>query len=296
MDLTEIQHAIEELPKDQLDGLAAWIAERDQAEWDRGVEAAMRTALETYMDLTEYRKGDLERRRTDDLMQIFPRGRTSILDIGARDGYFSQMLAERFAPVTALDLQQPTFDYPGVTPVAGDVTDLHFQDGAFDVVFCAEVLEHIPPQALRKACAEISRVARHEAVIGVPYRQDLRVGRTTCQYCGAKNPPWGHLNSFEEHRLAELFHSMRAINKTFVGRGVGGTNWLSAWLMDLGGNSWGTYNQEEPCIACGRRLVRPEGRSLSARGVTAMALLLRKLQFARAGPMWIHMVFSKDQK
>lgn len=34
MDLAEIQHAIEELPKDQQAALAAWIAERDQAEWE----------------------------------------------------------------------------------------------------------------------------------------------------------------------------------------------------------------------------------------------------------------------
>jgi hypothetical protein len=38
MDLTEIQHAIEELPKDQQDALAAWIAERDQAGWEAEIE------------------------------------------------------------------------------------------------------------------------------------------------------------------------------------------------------------------------------------------------------------------
>ena len=38
MDLAEIQHAIEELPKEQQAALAAWLAERDQAEWDTEVE------------------------------------------------------------------------------------------------------------------------------------------------------------------------------------------------------------------------------------------------------------------
>jgi hypothetical protein len=38
MDLAEIQHAIEELPKDQQAELAAWIAERDQAEWEAEIE------------------------------------------------------------------------------------------------------------------------------------------------------------------------------------------------------------------------------------------------------------------
>ena len=38
MDLGEIQHAIEELPKEQQVALAAWLAEQDQAEWDAEIE------------------------------------------------------------------------------------------------------------------------------------------------------------------------------------------------------------------------------------------------------------------
>jgi hypothetical protein len=38
MDLAEIQHAIEELPKEQQAALAAWLAERDQAEWDAEIK------------------------------------------------------------------------------------------------------------------------------------------------------------------------------------------------------------------------------------------------------------------
>jgi hypothetical protein len=38
MDLAEIQHAIEKLPKEQQAELAAWLTERDQAEWDAEIE------------------------------------------------------------------------------------------------------------------------------------------------------------------------------------------------------------------------------------------------------------------
>jgi hypothetical protein len=38
MDLAEIQHAIEALPKDQQTVLAAWLAERCQAEWDAEID------------------------------------------------------------------------------------------------------------------------------------------------------------------------------------------------------------------------------------------------------------------
>jgi hypothetical protein len=38
MDLPEIQHAIEALPKDQQATLAAWLFERDQTEWEVEIE------------------------------------------------------------------------------------------------------------------------------------------------------------------------------------------------------------------------------------------------------------------
>ncbi len=38
MELAEIQQAIELLPKDQQAALAAWLAERDQAEWEAEIE------------------------------------------------------------------------------------------------------------------------------------------------------------------------------------------------------------------------------------------------------------------
>ena len=38
MDLAEIQHAIEELPREQQAALAAWLAERDQEAWDVEIE------------------------------------------------------------------------------------------------------------------------------------------------------------------------------------------------------------------------------------------------------------------
>jgi hypothetical protein len=38
MDLIEIQQAIEELPPDEQAELAAWVAERDQAQWDAELE------------------------------------------------------------------------------------------------------------------------------------------------------------------------------------------------------------------------------------------------------------------
>src|SRR5271166_757763 len=111
----------------------------------------------TMSNLELYRASDREIARTADLLRLLPRGRRSVLDVGARDGHFSRLLTEYFSEVTALDLKQPDFDIPRVRTVAGDVTKLDFDAGSFDCVFCAEVLEHIPD--VENACKEILRVA-----------------------------------------------------------------------------------------------------------------------------------------
>src|SRR4051794_17521524 len=164
--------------------------------------------------LAEYRESRDEKTRTRDLLQLLPVGRQSVLDIGARDGHFSRLLTAHFSDVTALDLDRPSWEWPGVTTVAGDATHLAFPDDSFDCVFCAEVLEHIPD--VETACREIARVARHEIIIGVPYRQDLRIGRCRCSSCGKTVNAWAHVNQFDEKRLIELFNPVTLKATSFV--------------------------------------------------------------------------------
>ena len=241
-------------------------------------------------------ESEAERARTADLIRLTPTGYESVLDAGARDGFYSRLLAQRFTTVTSMDLNplQPS-PVNGIRCVQGDLTKLPFPDNSFDVVFCSEVLEHIP--AVEKACSEIVRVARHEVLIGVPYRQDIRVGRTTCSTCGKGSPPWGHVNSFDEERLARLFHPLQAIQQSDVWLNDEHTNALAAWLMDRGGNPWGAYDALEPCGHCGAKLSPPVARSSLQRICTASASILNGIQrrFTKPHASWIHLVFRKKR-
>ena len=249
------------------------------------------------MDLERYRLAEAEKARTEDLVLHLPRGRASVLDIGARDGHFSRILTKYFTTVTALDLEKPSFECPGMVAIGGDVTKLEFPDNSFDCVFCVEVLEHI--SEVQRACSEISRVAKHEIVIGVPFRQDLRVGRTTCRTCLNRNPPWGHVNSFDESKLLSLFPRLEVISKSFVWTNKEATNAISTFLMDRAGNPWGTYEQEEPCICCGARLVSPlmEG-NIWQKACAGLAVRINCAQalWLRPHANWIHMIFSKSNR
>jgi hypothetical protein len=252
------------------------------------------------MDLSEYRQSESEQRRTKDLIQHIQRiaeyGR-SALDIGARDGHFSVALTKFYKDVTALDLEKPTISHNNVTCVQGEITKLDFDDNSFDLVFCAEVLEHIPPQFLEIATAELTRISKDFLLIGVPYKQDIRVGRTTCCSCGGKNPPWGHMNSFDEDILTTLFPLCTVNEVSFVGETDSQTNFMSAFFMDLAGNPYGTYGQEEVCIHCGEKLQKPPKRNWLKKIITRAAFYMRDFQkpFYKTHPSWIHILYQKKR-
>lgn len=248
-------------------------------------------------DLARQRSSANEQLRISDLMQLTPRGE-SLLEIGARDCYITRKLTALYPHVTALDLTRPEIDEPGITPVQGDVTALDFTDGAFDTVFCTEVLEHIPPQKLEQACREIERVTSRYAVIGVPYRQDLRANRTRCAHCGKVNPTTGHLNRFDRKTLIALFPDMEICALRLVGKGQAVTNPLSVWIYRMCGYPYGSYDQEEGCIHCGAKLIRLSINRVEW-AACFIARALNQIQYKLYGvrkPIWIHILFKKKQK
>lgn len=248
------------------------------------------------MELKAYRESESEVHRSADVARMILRAHgNSALDVGARDGHFSRLLAERFASVTALDLEAPKLNEPRISCVSGDVTALAFPDNRFDLVVCTEVLEHIPTDRLADACSELARVTRGYLMVGVPFKQDIRVGRTTCTACRLPNPPWGHVNVFDEHRLRSLFSGLEVEELSFVGLNAESTNRLSTVLMDVAGNPYGTYDQEEPCVGCGAKLTPPPPRSLFQKVCTKTAFWARlATQTLRAPrPYWIHILLRK---
>jgi SAM-dependent methyltransferase len=246
-------------------------------------------------DLTNYRQTESDRLRVADLLSLTMHVTGSVLDVGTRDGYVARYLADRFERVTAIDLEMPRIADPRIECMAADVMNLPFSDDAFDMVVCAEVLEHIEPSLLTRACDELARVTRGHLLIGVPYKQDTRFGRTTCVACGETNPPWGHVNSFDEVRLRHLFPGLTVVRTNFVGVSDDATNVVSSSLLDLAGNPYGTYGQEETCRACGAKLLGPPRRRLHQKVLSKVGFwaLRATKPFKGRHPNWIHLLLHK---
>lgn len=75
---------------------------------------------------------------------------------------------------------------PRFNIIEGNVYDLPFKDGFFDLVFTAGVLIHIPPRAIKTAMAEICRVSG-KYVMGLEYweKREIKV-----VYRGRENLLW----------------------------------------------------------------------------------------------------------
>lgn len=246
-------------------------------------------------DLQAYRESEPEQRRIGSLMALTPEAGEKALDLGARDGYLSLKLAERFYEVCAVDLIKPSVLHSKVCCLAADGRSLPFPDGYFDFALCAEVLEHIPEPSLRIVCAELARVAKSTILIGVPYRQDLRFGQSTCEHCGVVNPPWGHVNSFGVPDVVDLFPSAELVRIDYVGQSKEFTSAVSVALMNYAGNPYGTYSQDEPCVSCRKMLAKPKDRGFVQKIATRVAVLLNKFQQASRKPRanWVHLLFRK---
>jgi hypothetical protein len=248
------------------------------------------------MDLSSYRASPSEQTRIADLISMMPSACSNALDIGARDGYLSVRMTEHFDSVTALDLSTPDVQHEKIQILQGDVTALNLPDSSFDIVVCAEVLEHIPPELLMRACQEIVRVSKKWVLIGVPFQQDIRFGATRCPSCGKTNPPWGHVNAFSTDKLTKLFSSLSVHTISNVGVSNDKTNFLSHLLSEYAGHPFGTYKQQENCIYCDSTISYTEKRNFGQRLATRAAHILISVQkhMTRKHPNWIHILFEKN--
>lgn len=148
----------------------------------------------------------------------------SILDAGCGEGELLRrgVLPPGVAPV-CLDLRAESLAEIArdVRRVRGSVQALPFPNGAFDVVVCLEVLEHLddPAAALR----ELRRVARHAVVVSVPYEPWFQLGNL------ARGKYRGHWGNHPEH----VQHWNPRSFRRFLGDGFTGVEVRAAfpWIV-----------------------------------------------------------------
>jgi SAM-dependent methyltransferase len=127
---------------------------------------------------------------------------SSALDVGCAEGFFAASIAEaRGAEVWGVDLSDRAVAAAraqrGLTVASAEATRLPFADGAFDLVYSTEVIEHVlDPGAM---LGEMRRVARKYVLVTTPVSQ-----HSSDQPPDYSNP-YGHINDFDEKTVRRLF-------------------------------------------------------------------------------------------
>lgn len=96
----------------------------------------------------------------DEVLSAHP---ASCLEVGMGSGIVQSALRTAGVALTTVDID----DRLDVDRV-GSVTDLPAADDEFDVVLCAQVLEHLPWDQFPIALRELARIARHRVVVSLP--------------------------------------------------------------------------------------------------------------------------------
>jgi hypothetical protein len=97
----------------------------------------------------------------------------TMLEIGKGNGFVSDFLGKSGIDVTTFDIN------PNLAPdVTGSVLDLasHFPTRQFDVVLCAEVLEHLPFASFSAAIEQIAAVTAGWVVLTLPTARRTLLG------------------------------------------------------------------------------------------------------------------------
>ena len=96
----------------------------------------------------------------DEVIRCNPK---TVLEIGVGNKTVSEYFKKNGIKVTTCD-----FDKNLAPDTVADVRELPFKKDSFDVVLCAEVLEHIPFENFSRALSNIHKVTKHYAVITLP--------------------------------------------------------------------------------------------------------------------------------
>jgi len=90
--------------------------------------------------------------------------KSAVLEIGIGNSFVSNYLKSKGYNISTCD-----FDKDLKPDFVADVRKLSFNNNAYNLVTCFEVLEHIPFEDFDKAVDEITRVSSDKVLISIPY-------------------------------------------------------------------------------------------------------------------------------
>lgn len=233
---------------------------------------------------------DRERIRLHETLTSIPAGVKRTLEIGFNDFRMTRALS-RITDVISIDL--PTalpISHSSSKLVFSNIRALPFRDKAFDLVVCAEVLEHLDQLTLRAGLNELRRVSSDYILVTVPYRQPVHYELFKCGHCGHEENCMGHLRQIGEQDLKAWFPAWTLLSLRPIGQVSGyAPGWIYAVSRRIG-EVWFDYWTDR-CPKCGAADAR---RRDNVVGFVMRRIIWRLQRVARVRPAWTLALFKRS--
>jgi hypothetical protein len=190
---------------------------------------------------------ELEQQRLEATLTSIPSDAKTGLEIGFSDLRMTRLLATRL-DLVSIDLPHAHRRDDSLRLLFADIVALPFRNRSFDIVICAEVLEHLPSDVLMRGVAELQRVSDKYLLVSVPYKQRVWNERFKCNHCGYVGNVMSHLHYFDEKRLEALLDRFVRSESRLVGSTCGYAPDVLYTIASNAGNSW--YRRPWLCPSC----------------------------------------------
>lgn len=181
---------------------------------------------------------------------MIPTDAHTVLDVGCKDGLLLESSSDKTVFSVGLDINLASLKSVKFPVVNATAENLPFKDKTFDLVVCAEVLEHLTHSELENAVSELKRVSKKYILISVPFKEFLDMAWTKCKNCGEEYHLWGHKQSFHKEDFKKTFLPSK-LTLTKIIRG--NQRRFDPYLLRIRNkllNGW-SYDQAVSCPRCG---------------------------------------------
>lgn len=191
---------------------------------------------------------DANRQRVEQSLALVPSDVRTVLDLGCGDGTVSNQLVAKGLDVTGVDISRKALQYSEGKSIIASLDQLPFLDYPFDLVICAEVLEHLPLKIYERVLKEIERVAKEYIIITTPNAEYLPAGFVKCAHCGCIYHLNLHVRVFDRKAHRTLFQGFELVKTVEI------CTWKHyPFIISLKQRLLGVYRFKEDltCPCCG---------------------------------------------
>jgi SAM-dependent methyltransferase len=224
------------------------------------------------------------RERIEQTLAIVPEGVKLILDIGCGDGTISNFLISDQRKIYGVDISSVAIKHFRGMGVISSIENLPFPNKFFDLIICAETLEHLPDGIYEKSLNEITRVTREYIVASTPNDEYLPAGYVKCDACGFVYHANLHQRAYTDETYRDMFDGFNLLKLVKINK------WQHSRLVTLLHHSFGYYKYKEgvSCPRCNQPSKPIKGYLL---GVLTM---LSKFVPKRVKPRWLLSLFKSN--